>query len=98
MEELKRTSKLVLKILREDNKAREDDLYLYEQTLDMFIPGISKRVKLIHDLMRHKRLPRWETMRRARQKVQADNPKLTNVDTMIHRLDKEKEYVEFARS
>ena len=98
MEELKRTSKLVLKILREDKKAREDDLYLFERVLDNFIPDVSKSVRGIHQLMRLKKLPAWETMRRSRQKMQKDHPELKAVETMIHRSEKEEEVLEFVRS
>lgn len=98
MSELKRTSTIVLKILKEDEHAREDDLYLFERVLDNFIPDASKSVRGIHELMRLKKLPAWETMRRSRQKMQADYPELNDVDVMIHRIDKEAEYIEFARS
>ena len=98
MKELKRTSTIVLKILKEDENSRKDDLYLYEETLDSIIPGISEWVKKIHNLMRAKRLPTWETMRRTRQKVQAYYPELKDKRTAKCRADKEKEYREFARS
>lgn len=96
--ELKRTSTIVLKILKEDEHAREDDFYLFEKVLEHFIPGISRYIRWIHNSMRLKKLPTWETMRRSRQKMQKDHPELKDVETMIHRAEKEEEVLEFVRS
>lgn len=99
MSELKRTSTIVLKILKEDIRARKDDNYLIKRVHEVVLPGASElTLNQVLGLITRKELPCFESIRRTRQKVQEKYPELTNVDAMIHRLDKEKEYVEFARS
>lgn len=98
MEELKKTSKIVLKLLREDILTRKDDNYLIKKVHETIIPGASEMtLNQVLGLITQKQLPCFESIRRARQKMQEKYPELTEVDTMIHRLDKEKEYREFVR-
>lgn len=97
MEELKQTSAIVLKILKEDVSARKDDNYLIKRVHDTVIPGASEMtLNQVLGLITRKELPCFESVRRARQKVQEKYPELIEVKTMIHRLDKEQEYREFA--
>lgn len=49
------------------------------------------------DLMRDKNLPNFETIRRCRQKVQADNEALRGKRDK-ERLERQKEYVEYSLS
>ena len=98
MEELKRTSTIVLKILKEDVLSRKDDNYLIKRVHDTVIPGASEMtLNQVLGLITRKELPCFESIRRTRQKIQKDHPELTDVKTMIHRLDKEQEYREYAR-
>ena len=99
MSELKRTSTIVLKILKEDIRARKDDNYLIKRVHEVVLPGASElTLNQVLGLITRKELPCFESIRRARQKVQEKHLELTDVDTMIHRIDKEEEYREFARS
>ena len=99
MSELKRTSTIVLKILKEDARARKDDNYLIKRVHEVVLPGASElTLNQVLGLITMKELPCFESIRRARQKAQEKHPELTDVDTMIHRSDKEEEYREFARS
>lgn len=99
MSELKRTSTIVLKILKEDIRARKDDNYLIKRVHEVVLPGASElTLNQVLGLITRKELPCFESIRRARQKAQEKHPELTDVDAMIHRIDKEEEYIEFARS
>lgn len=99
MKELKRTSNIVLKILKEDIRARKDDNYLIKRVHEVVLPGASElTLNQVLGLITRKELPCFESIRRARQKAQEKHPELIDVDVMIHRIDKEEEYIEFARS
>ena len=99
MSELKRTSTIVLKILKEDIRARKDDNYLIKRVHEVVLPGASElTLNQVLGLITRKELPCFESIRRARQKAQEKHPELTDVDVMIHRIDKETEYIEFARN
>ena len=98
MEELKQTSAIVLKILKEDIRARKDDNYLIKRVHETVIPGASDMtLNQVLGMITRKELPCFESIRRSRQKAQEKYPELLDVETMIHRLDKEQEYREFAR-
>lgn len=98
MSELKRTSEIVYKLLKENTLARKDDNYLIKKVHEEIIPGASDMtLNQVLGLITQKRLPGFETIRRSRQKIQEKYPELNDVKTMIHRCDKEKEYREFAR-
>lgn len=99
MSELKRTSAIVLKILKEDIRARKDDNYLIKRVHEVVLPGASElTLNQVLGLITRKELPCFESIRRARQKAQEKHPELTDVDAMIYRIDKEEEYREFARN
>ena len=98
MDELKKTSHIVLKLLREDVLTRKDDNYLIKKEHETIIPGASDMtLNQVLGLITQKQLPGFECIRRTRQKMQETYPELTDATTMIHRLDKEQEYREFAR-
>lgn len=98
MNELKRTSEIVYKLLKENALTRKDDNYLIKKVHEEIIPGASDMtLNQVLSLITLKRLPGFETIRRARQKMQEKHPELNDIKTMIHRLDKEEEYREFAR-
>lgn len=98
MNELKRTSEIVLRLLKEDILTRKDDNYLIKRVHEEIIPRASDMtLNQVLGLINQKQLPCFESIRRARQKAQEKYPELTDVETMIHRLDKEQEYREFVR-
>ena len=98
MKELKRTSQIVLKLLKEDELTRKDDNYLIKRVNETLIPGSSEMtLNQVLGLIIQKQLPCFESIRRSRQKMQEKYPELNDIDTVIHRADKEEEYREFAR-
>ena len=98
MKELKRTSEIVLKILKEDRLARSDDNYLIKRVHNVVLPGASDMtLNQVLGLITTKKLPCFESIRRSRQKMQERYPELNDVNAMIHRADKEREYREFVR-
>ena len=97
MNELKAISKIVESILNDDPKARDDDRYLYLQIVKQMKP--STEFEPFAFVIMDKSLPTPETVRRARQKVQEQNPYLQASPTVSGmRLLKEEEYKEFAIS
>ena len=104
MEELKTVALLVKNILETRPKARNSDDYLYflicytklkNQGVD--IRSISLSEALLH--RKNYGLPCFETVRRTRQKVQADNPELATTEKVQEiRSIKEEVFREFARS
>lgn len=98
MSELKRTSQIVLKLLKEDVLTRKDDNYLIKRVNETIIPGSSEMtLNQVLGLITQKQLPCFESIRRSRQKMQEKYSELNDIDTVIYRIDKEEEYREFAR-
>lgn len=98
MEQLKKISKIVLKILKEDELARKDDMHLFLRVHETLIPSIGNyNTKTVLDLIRQKKLPSWESMRRARQKMQEKYPELRDEETAKYRYLEEEKYKKFVR-
>ena len=98
MEELKKISKIVLKILQEDELARKDDMHLFLRVHETIIPNVCNyNTKVVLDLIRQKRLPSWESRSRARRTVQEKHPELKDEETAHYRKLEEEKYKEFAR-
>jgi hypothetical protein len=98
MEELKKISKIVLKILQEDELARKDDMHLFLRVHETLIPNVCNyNTKVVLDLIRKKKLPSWESMSRARRKVQEKHPELRDEIVSNFRYAEEEKYKEFAR-
>ena len=98
MKELKRTSQIVLKLLKEDVLTRKDDNYLIKRVNETIVPGSSEMtLNQVLGLITQKQLPCFESIRRSRQKMQEKYSELNDIDTVIHRTDKEEEYREFVR-
>jgi hypothetical protein len=98
MEELKKISQIVYKILKEDELARKDDMHLFLRVHETLMPNIGNfNTKTVLDLIRRKKLPSWESMSRARRKVQEKHPELRDEVISDFRYAKEEEYKEFAR-
>ncbi len=104
MNDLKAVSAVVKSILAEDIQARNDDNVLYLKVLQIVsnrnsIDLQSMTVPVFLLKMKEYGLPGFETVRRSRQKVQADNPDLAgNVAVRRKRAKQESVYREFATS
>lgn len=98
MSTLKKTIEIVLKILKEDRLARKDDNYLIKRVHETVLPGASEMtLNEILALITMKKLPCFESIRRSRQKIQEKFPELNDVNAIMHRSDKEREYRNFLR-
>lgn len=104
MNDLKAVSAMVKNILMEDSQARNDDNVLYLKVLQRVsnrnsIDLQSMTVPVFLLKMREYGLPGFETVRRSRQKVQADNPELAGSAVVRRkRAKQETVYREFATS
>lgn len=98
MEQLMKTAQIVLKILKENKRARQDDEYLTECVHEFIMPNSTKRpAREVHELIRLNKLPAQRSIERARRKIQAKHPELTEDITVLHRTEQEEKYREFAR-
>lgn len=99
MDNLKNISRIVTEILKEDKRARNSDSYLYLAVCQKINPDCINRSFLyvmsqINDLG----LPKMESVRRTRQKVQHDHPELAGNRTVTdQRRENEQEFRKFAR-
>ena len=104
MNDLKAVFAMVKSILAEDTQARNDDNVLYLKVLQIVsnrnsIDLQSMTVPVFLMKMKEYGLPGFETVRRSRQKVQADNPELEGSEaTRRKRAKQEAVYREFATS
>lgn len=104
MNDLKAVSAIVKNILMENTRARNDDNVLYLMVLNHVsnrngIDIQSMTVPVFLMKMKEYGLPGFETVRRSRQKVQADNPELEGTEsTRRKRAKQEAAYREFATS
>lgn len=103
MDSLKNTKKLVEKALESSVKARNSDNYLYYLICKSILKskGVDiAAVSLRDGLLNRKQygLPNFETVRRARQKLQQDNPELVGTEEIeAERALREEAFREFAR-
>jgi hypothetical protein len=104
MKQLKQTTKLVKDILQDDKQARNSDSFLYMKVLtaigaekDIDIHSMPITVFLLN--IREYGFPPFESVRRARQKIQAKHPELAACDAVrAFRGENEAKYREYARS
>ena len=104
MGNLKSVAKIVHKVLEKDKKARNSDSYLYFRVLGilgqqrgMNVTMLPVSTFLIN--MNEWGFPPFESVRRARQKVQAQYPDLAPCKRVSEmRSENEEEYREFAKS
>ena len=102
--ELVKTSELVKGILEQDERARNSDEFLYLRVLGVL--GEMKGIDIFEMsvpcfLLNRKEMnfPCFETVRRSRQKVQADFPELASVERVgKKRKENEQVYKAFALS
>lgn len=103
MSKLYRVTELVKIILENDERARNSDSFLYLKVLDFIgmkngidINSMSIPVFLLS--INELGFPKFETVRRTRQKIQAEFPELAaNKQVREFRAEQEKEFKEYAR-
>lgn len=89
---------IVKPILERSITARNDDFFLYSEVIKEFKPELSD-VPLLQALRCHNELglPNYDSVARARRKVQEKNPELESERTRRRRLKEAEEYKEYAR-
>ena len=100
---LQQTSKIVKAILEEEEHARNSDSYLYLKVL--YRVGQAKEIDVnamsVTDFLLHRSelgFPCFETVRRSRQKIQAEHPELSGTnDVEAQRVINERVYRDYAR-
>lgn len=103
MTELRKTNALVKALLEADERCRNSDSYLYLKVLSVVAErnGINlKDVTIPYFLLNlhGSAFPLFETVRRARQKVQEQNPELSACEIVAeYRAENEAAYRAFAR-
>lgn len=98
MSELKRIKDMVEIILKDTPRARDDDYILIKEVYRRFC-GVTKENGFFEVMDLHRGLPSFESITRARRKLQAEMPLVygSNGITRKMRADMEKEYIkEFA--
>ena len=104
MTSLKTTKGLVQSILENDIRARNSDSFLYLRVLEFIgeCKGVNLKsvpVSVFLQNMDEYGVPSFETVRRSRQKVQAEYPELAASEKVAeYRAENEEIYREFARS
>lgn len=99
MSRLQTMEKVVLEILEISPKAREDDYVLMWLVCDKLAPDII--TKPFGDVMYHHkswRLPNWESVTRARRKIQEKRPDLISPKKARKRREEEEVYREYAHT
>lgn len=99
MNNLKKISVIVKEILTENEETRNSDMLLYVKVCETLNPTVSA-LPFFSTLLNLKslNLPCFETVRRARQKVQEKNPHLAgNFNTRRFRAINENKFRKFAR-
>lgn len=99
MSKIDYVSKLVYRLLCEDARTRDDDVYLYLQVCKHFdAEALNKPFGQVLSSLKDYNLPPFETVRRARQKNQEHHPELSASEEVKKVRDrKKKEYRNYAR-
>ena len=101
--ELKTTKALVKTILEQDQRARNSDSFLYLKVLDVFAKKNNMDMNKVPVTLFLVKMSAWgfppfESVRRARQKLQNDHPELrASDDVQASREENETVYLDFAR-
>jgi hypothetical protein len=99
MKRLKTTQKMVRTVLEKDKEARNDDMLLYLQVCKVCLKD-AETMSLAEVMTRYKHygFPHFESVRRARQKLQATCPELAgNLQIRQIRATQEKVYRDYAK-
>lgn len=97
MNKLNQIKSVVARVLEKHEEARKDDFVLFALVCDeMGVPCNFDMRTMLHE---HKLfgLPSWESVSRARRKIQAEYRALTDEKTVEKRKEEEAKYKEFAR-
>jgi len=99
-EELKVTQKIVKQVLIESEGARNSDAYLYYLVIERLHRGVSnKPFKEVIFNLHEMGLPLYDTVTRARRKIQEQNPELRGDDRVaLRRRENEEIFRDYARS
>lgn len=96
-EKLKKLEKTVEEILRDDELARRDDCYLILEVIRMWYPReISRKFEEVMFGAKSKGIS-FESITRARRKIQKKIPELKDSEIAQIRNAEQKEYIEFSR-
>lgn len=95
MEKLLDIQKKVEGILIDHPKTRDSDDALYFQIISSVNPNLTAKEVFLNREVHG--LPPYETVRRTRQKLQAEKPELRgSLRTQIHRKEKEEKFLAYA--
>lgn len=97
MNKLNKIKSVVARVLEKHENARKDDFVLFAYVCDeMGVPINFDMRTMLHE---HKLfgLPSWESVSRARRKIQAEYKELTDAKTVEKRAEEIPVYKEFAR-
>lgn len=99
MNKIDDVSKIVYQFLCEDEKARDDDIYLYFKVCKHFnAEALKKPFGQVLSSMNELGIPPFETVRRTRQKNQEHHPELSASEEVKKKRDKtRKKYTDYAR-
>ncbi len=97
MAKLDKIKNIVLRVLEKNTEARKDDFVLFSLVCDEM--GVPSNFDLRTMLNNHRLfgLPSWESVSRARRKIQAEQPELKDAEMAEIREAEIEEYKEFAR-
>jgi len=95
-EKLYRLDKIIKEILEKDELARKDDNYLIFLVVQKIAPDMAGSTFAEVMFSAQKRGLSFESITRARRKVQQENPNLSDRKTVDIRLEETQEYVEYA--
>ena len=97
MDNLYSLQDIVQEVLEEDKHARESDHYLYLQVLGKVLKGSQNRT--IEEILTNPNLPKFESVSRARRKIQQKCPNLrASKQVEEEREHNEEAFREYARS
>jgi len=99
MNEIKNTTKIVKEILTESEAARNSDTVLYIRVCEKLNPAVLWHPFLdVIVTLKENGLPPFETVSRARRKIQAKHPELAGSERVtVARAEKEEVFREYAR-
>ncbi|MBO7733847.1 MAG: hypothetical protein J6S67_14890 [Methanobrevibacter sp.] len=97
---MKKTTKLVKTILRDYPIARDSDYYLYIRVMKELNPkACEMKFEEVFTNLKELGLPLYDSVSRARRKLQAEFPELQGSDKVKDfRTEREEEFREYARS
>ena len=90
---------MVRAVLEKDKEARNDDMFLYLQVCNVCLKDAeTMSLAELKTIYKHYRFPHFESVRRARQKLQATCPELAgNLQIRQIRATQEKVYRDYAK-